>query len=151
MHDDVFKVDQACALRLPTNTMIFSHMWKALCWRNNSNDTPEPSSKYNPNPPAPAAPTKAAPCTNPAAHDHDQPDESDEGLKPPHDSSSSSAGLQDQPATSPSEPKGDRKKKGKRKGTGGRSDCDTFDVRGNTITGCKGGKIGIFDFGNTYT
>ncbi|KAH0993064.1 hypothetical protein GBA52_004547 [Prunus armeniaca] len=81
-------------------------MWKALCWRNNNNDTPEPSSKYNPNPPAPAAPTKAAPCTNPAAHDHDQPDESDEGLKPPHDSSSSSAGLQDQPATSPSEPKG---------------------------------------------
>ncbi|KAM2018876.1 hypothetical protein ACFX1T_021754 [Malus domestica] len=107
-------------------------------------------------------PTQAAPCTDvPSFVPHDDGVDC-ECLKPPGQDigscSSSSAGLHDQPAATPpplmpmnTNEKGKGKKKGKKKSTSGRSAGNVFEVRGNTITGCKGGKVGIFDFGNTCT
>ncbi|KAM1281010.1 hypothetical protein ACFX2I_021708 [Malus domestica] len=105
-------------------------------------------------------PTQAAPCTDvPSFVPHDNGVDC-ECLKPPGQDigscSSSSAGLHDQPAATPppltpmnTNEKGKGKKKGKKKSTSGRSAGNVFEVRGNTINGCQGDKVGIFDFGNT--
>ncbi|KAM1923316.1 hypothetical protein ACFX15_021247 [Malus domestica] len=97
-------------------------------------------------------PTQAAPCTDvPSFVPHDDGVDC-ECLKPPGQDigscSSSSAGLHDQPAATPpplmpmnTNEKGKGKKKGKKKSTSGRSAGNVFEVRGNTITGCKGGKL----------